>query len=160
MRSFPLTLALTTAVTLSVAPMSWAADPFEGTWDLDANLSRYNPGPARKSEWRTYRVDGKTIHMVGSVTFADGTSETIEYSGAYDGKDYPVRGNPRVHAIAQTKVDDYTVRTTTKRDGNVTATSTRVVSKDGQTMTVTTTGTTEKGVAFDNALVFHKRSSP
>lgn len=38
----------------------------------------------------------------------------------------------------------------------MTATSTRAVSMDGQTMTVTTKGTTEKGVAYDNILVFHK----
>lgn len=43
---------------------------------------------------------------------------------------------------------------------NVTATGTRRVSKDGKTMTITTTGTDEKGVAFDNTLVFRKRVTP
>jgi hypothetical protein len=33
---------------------------------------------------------------------------------------------------------------------------TRVISKDGKTMTTTGTGTDEKGVAFNDTLVFHK----
>ena len=56
--------------------------------------------------------------------------------------------------------DAYAIRTTTKRAGEVTATSTRQVSKDGRTMTITLTGTDEKGVAFNNTLVFRKRERP
>ena len=66
-------------------------------------------------------------------------------------------GNPKVGTIAQERVDDYTAKTTTKRNGKITATSTRVISKDGKTMTITTAGTDEKGVPFNDTLVFHKR---
>ena len=68
-------------------------------------------------------------------------------------------GNPRVGTIAQERVDAYTAKTTTKRDGKITATSVRVISKDGKTMTITSTGTDEKGVAFNDTLVFHKRGT-
>jgi hypothetical protein len=86
----------------------------------------------------------------------------IEYTGAYDGKDHPVTGNPRskrsrVQTIALVRVDDYVAKTTTKRDGKISATSTRVISKDGKTMMITTTGTDEKGVAFNDTLVLRKR---
>jgi hypothetical protein len=70
-----------------------------------------------------------------------------------------VAGNPRVGTIAQERVDAYTAKTTTKRDGKITATSVRVISKDGKTMTITSTGTDEKGVAFNDTLVFHKRGT-
>lgn len=53
--------------------------------------------------------------------------------------------------------DDYIAKTTTKRGGKITATSTRVISKDGKTMTITSTGTDEKGVAFNDTLLFHRR---
>ena len=33
---------------------------------------------------------------------------------------------------------------------------TRVISKDGKTTTITSTGTDEKGVAFNDTLVFHE----
>jgi hypothetical protein len=136
-----------------------ADDLLNGTWELDTAASKFDPGPARKSDMRIYKVDGDSIHMTGKVVFADGKSINIEYIGAYDGKDYPVAGNPKVGTIAQERVNDYIAKTTTKRDGKITATSTRVISKDGKTMTITSTGTDEKGVAFNDTLVFHKRKT-
>jgi len=134
-----------------------AGDLLDGTWDLDIAASKYDPGPARKRDTRIYKVDGNTIHFTGTVVFADGKSMNTKYTGAYDGKDYAVAGNPKVGTIAQERVDDYTAKTTTKRNGKITATSTRVISKDGKTMTITTAGTDEKGVPFNDTLVFHKR---
>lgn len=46
---------------------------------------------------------------------------------------------------------------TTKRDGKIIATSTRVISKDGKTMTINTSGTDEKGIAFNNTVVLRKQ---
>jgi len=108
----------------------------DGTWELDTAASRYDPGPARKSDTRIYKVDGDSIHMIGKVVIADGKSINIEYSGAYDRKDYPVAGNPKVGTIAQERVDANTAKTSTKRDGKITATSVRVISKDGKTLHV------------------------
>ena len=67
-------------------------------------------------------------------------------------------------AIRESKRSRRSASTPTGRDDDeerweVTATSTRQVSKDGKTMTLTTKGTDEKGVAFDNTLVFKKRAS-
>ena len=136
-----------------------ANDPMDGTWDLDVSASTFNPGPGRTRDTRTDSVDGDRIHLTGTVVYADGRVENIQFEAALDGKDYAPTGNPRVETIAQVRVDAYTVATTTKRGGKVTATSTRHVSKDGKTMTLTTKGTDEKGVAFDNTLVFKKRPS-
>ncbi|HMI52924.1 MAG TPA: hypothetical protein VK525_15540 [Candidatus Saccharimonadales bacterium] len=113
-----------------------AGDLLDGTWDLDIAASKYDPGPARRGDTRIYKIDGSTIHFTGTAVFADGKSFHVEYTGAYDGKDYPVAGNPRVGTIAQERVDAYTAKTTTKRDGKITATSVRVISKDGKTMTI------------------------
>jgi hypothetical protein len=131
-------------------------DPTDGTWDLDVAASKFDPGPGPKSQTRTYKADGKTIKMVATTINADGKELHIEYAGAYDGKDYPVTGNPRVETIAQERIDFYTVKTKTKRGGKVTATTTRVISQDGKTMTITGTGTDEKGVAYNNTLVLRK----
>ena len=105
---------------------------------------------------RTYRVDGNRISMTGTVVHADGKVEHIRFDARLDGKDYAPTGNPRVEAIAQVRIDAHTIRTTTKRSGKVTATSTRQVSKDGKTMTIEITGTDLNGMAFDNTLVFRK----
>ena len=129
------------AMTFILPAALLADDLLSGTWELDAAASRFDPGPARKTDIRIYKVDGSVIHMTGKVVFADGKSINAEYTGAYDGKDYPVAGNPRVGTIAQERVDAHTAKTTTKRDGKITATRVRVISKDGKTMTITSTGT-------------------
>jgi hypothetical protein len=135
-------------------------DPLVGTWDLDASASTFNPGPVRTHDTRTYTIDGDRIRLTGRVVYADGRVEDIGFDAALDGRDYAPTGNPRAGTLAQVRVDAYTITTTTKRDGKITATSTRQVSRDGQTMTITTTGTDDRGVAFDNTLVFRRREAP
>ena len=132
-------------------------DPTDGTWDLEVAASKFDPRPGPKSQTRTYKADGKSIKMVATTINADGKELHIEYAGAYDGKDYPVTGNPRVETIAQPRIDFYTVKTKTKRGDKVTATTTRVISQDGKTMTITGGGTDEKGVPYHNTLVLRKR---
>lgn len=132
-------------------------DPTNGSWELDVAASKFDPGPAWKKQTRIYKADGKTIKMVATGVNGHGKRIRFEYAGAYDGKDYPVKGNPRVETIAQERIDYYTVKTTTKRDGKITATSTRVISNDGKVMTITSQGTDEKGVTFNNTLVLRKR---
>jgi hypothetical protein len=148
-------VAITFMMVISL--LATSDDPTNGTWDLDVAASKFDPGPGPKSQTRTYRADGKTIKMVATTINADGKELHIEYAGAYDGKDYPVTGNPRVETIAQERIDFHTVKTKTKRGGKVTATTTRVVSQDGKTMTITGTGTDEKGMAYNNTLVLRKR---
>jgi hypothetical protein len=143
------------AVTAPVVGSS--SDPLHGTWELDVAASSFDPGPGRKTDTRTYEIDGDRIRLTGRVVFTDGRSEDIRFDAAFDGKDYPAAGNPRVGTIAQVRVDAYTSKTTTKRRGTVTATSTRQVSPDGSTLTITTDGTGDNGVPFKNTLVFRKR---
>jgi len=152
------TQALALAVDSSAGlSRSVASDPMDGTWELDVVASRFNPGPARTRDVRTYRVHGNRISMTGTVVHADGRVENIQFDAWLDGKDYAPTGNPRVEAIAQVRIDTHTIKTTTKRGGKVTATSTRQVSKDGRTMTIETTGTDVNGTVFNNTLVFRKR---
>ncbi len=134
-----------------------AEDPTDGTWDLDVRTSKFEPGPSWKNQTRIYKADGRSIKMIATGVNGQGKRVRFEFDGAYDGKDYPVTGNAKVETIAQERTDYYTVKTTTKRGGTVTATSTRAISKDGKVMTITTSGTDEKGVAFNNTIVLRKR---
>jgi hypothetical protein len=152
-------IILLIAALSTVSAQQTPKDPMNGTWELDVPASKFNPGPARKSDIRTYKVDGNSISMKGTVVFVNGKTFTAEFTGAFDGKDYPVNGNPRAETIAQVRVDAYTSKTTTKRNGKITATSTRQISQDGKTMTVTTAGTDENGVTFNNTLLFRKRAT-
>jgi hypothetical protein len=182
--------ALVHAVALMtcVAPMNqaWAeaADPAIGTWELNLAKSRYEPGPAPKSQTRTYEVpvaittlrvsgmdsEGRAtivdypvprasgvVKMSAKGVGADGKPTLMEYTAAYDGKDYVFAGNPNADTISLKRIDDFTVEATTKRAGKVVTTGTRVISKDGKVMTITSKGSNAAGQTVSNTLVFDKR---
>src|SRR5438552_16101966 len=93
---------------------------------------------------------------------ADGIDENgkpshTERSWKFDGKDYPVTGDPNSDARSYTKVNERTLRTTNKKNGKVTVTGNIVVSADGKSRTVTLNGTTPKGKKFKNVAVYDKQ---
>ncbi len=152
-------IALGTAITFMIctAPL-WSnpADPLSGTWELNVAASKFEPGPGPQSQKRIYESDGNTVKMVLDGVDSEGKPAHSEYAASYDGKDYPMTGNPNAETIALKRIDDLTAEATLKKGGSVFATSTRVISKDGKTMTITTTGKNAKG-DFKNTLVFDKK---
>jgi hypothetical protein len=62
-----------------------------------------------------------------------------------------------VHSIALTRIDSHTAKIVTKLDGRVTITQTLVVSADGKTRTIHTTGTDGKGQPVDSTAVYEKQ---
>jgi hypothetical protein len=145
------------AMALLSATVALADDLLNGTWVLDPTASTYNPGKVRQNDTRIYTVTGNKIHMSADVEFADGKKLHIDFDAAYDGKDYPVKGNPKVQTIAMVRIDEYRSKATTKRDGKITSLGNRVSSKDGDTMTIANSGTDEDGVPYSDVLVFHRR---
>ncbi len=141
---------------LAVATVLLAADARVGTWKLNAAKSKFDTGPAYKS--RTVKVEaaGEGIKVSIDGVLADGKAESFSYTANYDGKDYPVTGNPAVDAIAFKKIDDNTIEGTTKRGGQVAANSSAVVAKNGKSMTVTPKGKNDKG-PFTNVFVYDRQ---
>jgi len=153
------TLAFGAVLTLAVPVMSLsaqAADPASGTWELNLAKSKFSPGPAPKSLTRTYAVNGADVKYSLKGLDAEGKPILVEYSAKLDGKDYPVTGSPDFDAISFKQLDAGTMEATLKKGGKVVQTSKRVVSKDGKTLTLTTTGTNAKGQAINNVSVFDK----
>jgi hypothetical protein len=134
-----------------------AADPLVGTWELSIAKSTYNPGPAPTSETRTYVVAGQEIQATSNGVSADGTPTSGQWTVNYDGKDRPLAGSPVADTLSLKRIDAFTAEFTQKKAGKVVATGTRVISKDGKVMTITTEGTNAKGQAFKDVEVFDKR---
>jgi hypothetical protein len=158
----PLVRALAFGAVLTIGfpamPLSaQATDPASGTWELNLAKSKFSPGPAPKSQTRSYAVTGADVKYTLKGIDAEGKPTLVQYTAKYDGKDYPVTGAQDFDAIALKRVDAVTAQATLKKGGKVTQTATRVVSKDGKTLTLTTTGTNVKGQAVNNVLVFDKR---
>ena len=88
---------------------------------------------------------------------AKGNEIVHKFSGNRDGKDYPFEGWPIADTISITPVDTFTANFTQKKAGEVVVTGTRVISKDGKTMTTSLKFTTPTGQQVDNLMVFDKR---
>jgi hypothetical protein len=86
-----------------------------------------------------------------------GKSVHVEWSGKFDGKDYPVIGDPNSDGRSYTKVNDRTLTTTNKKNGEVTVRGRIVVSPDGRRRTVIVNGTTSKSKTFKNVAVYDKQ---
>src|ERR1041384_3886202 len=132
------------------------ADPIIGTWELNVAKSKYTPGPAPKSETRTYVVAGQDIKVSSKGVDATGKPTAQSWSLNYDGKDRPQTGSPDADTLSVKRVNAHSVAFTQKRDGKVVITGTRTISADGKVMTITSKGTNRAGQTIDNVEVYEK----
>ena len=133
------------------------SDPAIGTWRLNAAKSKYNPGPPPKSQTLTITVAGNGITVMSRGTDGAGKPLATDYTVAFDGKDVPVKGSPSYDMTSAKRVDANTTELTRRKGGKVVQTSRRVVSADGKTMTITTSGVNENGDRISNIGVFEKQ---
>jgi hypothetical protein len=132
-------------------------DPIIGTWKLNLAKSKYSPGPPPKSLTLTYEAVGQGVKVTVKGTDAEGKPIDTHFTTNYDGKDYPVTGNPNWDTTAWKRIDANTLEITRKKAGKVVVTATSVVSKDGKTRTLTEKGVNAKGEKISNALVYEKQ---
>jgi hypothetical protein len=157
-RILAVSLPVLAAAALAAAPAhAQAKDPVLGTWVLNVAKSSYTPGPAPKSQTRTYTASGNMISFVATGVGADDKPTKAGFTAAYDGKDYALTGNPMADMIAITRIDANTGHAVLKKGGKEVATAHRVISADGKTMTLTTTGTDAKGAKVKNVEVFDRK---
>jgi hypothetical protein len=142
---------------LAFASVASAADPVIGTWQLNLAKSKFSPGPAPKSETRTYAAGADGITMTWKSVAANGKETSVTSTFKTDGKDYPVTGSPNFDTLALKQVDGNTVHSTQKKGGKMIGETTRSVSKDGKTLTLASKGTGADGAAYDNVLVYDKQ---
>jgi hypothetical protein len=140
-----------------VSAAAQGADPFVGTWTL--NVPKSNT--AYKSGKTVVEAAGDGVKTTADMVRGDGTAYHFTWTAKYDGKDNPVIGaspyGSGSHSIALTRIDSRTAQIVTKLDGKVTITQTLVVSADGKTRTIQTTGTDGKGQAVKSTAVYDRQ---
>ncbi len=154
------TLVMGTLVIVGVSAAASAADapdPIIGTWTLDVAKSRFSPGPAPKSQTRTYAQSAQGTSLTFSGVAADGSQVSGQSTFNYDGKDYPISGSPDFDTLSLKRVNGSTVKSTLKRGGKRVGTATRTVSAHGKVMTLATKAKDVKGSPYDNVMVFDKQ---
>jgi hypothetical protein len=147
------TLRLTFAMFLATAAFCFASNPLIGTWKLDNARSRLTPGTGDNTTVVYHSVFFKMKVTVDGID-AKGRPMHSVWTGRFDGKDYPVTGDPDSDMRSYKKVDDHTLDLTVKKAGKVVATGRIVVSADGQSRTIITNGTDLKGRKFKNRAVY------
>jgi hypothetical protein len=133
------------------------SDPVVGTWQLNAAKSTFTPGPAPKSQTRTYSQSGPSITLVMKTVGADGKEATTQTTYQLDGKDYPVTGSADYDSLSAKQVNPRTATFTLKKAGKAIGTTTRTVSKDGKTLTSKMSATTAKGEKSESVMVLEKQ---
>jgi hypothetical protein len=145
------------AITLAIALEGTAFAQAVGTWTLNLAKSEYQQGQAPKSITLVYEAAGEGIKVTVDQAPADGPAIHYTVTANYDGKDVPVVGNPNADMITRTRVDATTTKLVNKKDGNILSTATLVVSPDGKTLTITSTGKDAKGQTIDSVAVYDKQ---
>lgn len=159
-RAVVLGIVVTLGVVLGAGLMrvsAQASNPRIGTWKLNVEKSKYSPGPAPQSLTMKIEAAGEGEKATTEGVNAAGTATMTQYTAHVDGKDYPMTGSQNADTVSLKRIDARTMERTDKKGEKVVATSTRVVSEDGKTMTVTTKGTNAQGQAVDNVSVWEKQ---
>ena len=150
------TMWATLAVCVAAAAVSIAADVNVGTWKLNPGKSKIGAGAAR-NETVKIETAGDNMKVTVDGTGSDGKATHNEWTGKFDGKEYPVTGDATMNMRSYATIDDHTFRLTGKKDGKVVTTGRIVISADGKTRTVTTTVTDAEGKKTNSTSVFEKQ---
>ena len=137
-RALLVAVAVLTASPLAVAQTSTSTheDLMLGVWEVDLAKSRYYPGPPPVSETRTFFRATDGVRGTVKRKLPNGHEELIEYRADFD-MEYPVSGTNAYDAVKFRRIDAYTADSVLSHAGRVFGTARRVISNDGQTMTIT-----------------------
>ena len=149
-------LVCATAFCLTAVAVTFAQDPNVGTWKLNEAKSKIAAGAA-KNLTVVYTAAGDSYKCV--VDGVDGTGKPThnEWTGKFDGKDYPVAGDPTAdnRSIKLVSPGHYTL--TNKKDGKTVVTGTMDFSADKKTRTLTMHMTDAAGKKVTTIAVYDRQ---
>ncbi len=148
-------LALTLAFCFAGAAVSLAQSPQMGTWKLNEAKSKV-PAGFMKNTTVVYEMNGDSVKVTTEGTDKDGKPLHTEWTGKFDGKDYPLAGDPTADSRAYTKVSDHTLTMINKMGGKEVVKGRIVVSADGKTRILKTTSTDSDGKKISSMAAYDK----
>jgi hypothetical protein len=148
---------LTFAVLFAAASTCLAADDASmGSWKLNEAKSKFSAG-APKNTSVVYEAAGDSVKVTVDGVGADGKPTHNEWTGKFDGKDYPVTGDATADTRSYKRVDAHTLKLTNKKGDKVIMSGTATVSSDGKTRTVVISGTDPGGKKVTSTAVYDKQ---
>jgi len=149
------TVVLTISLVFVSVAMGFQNNPQMGTWKLNDAKSKFT-GKAR-NQTVVYEAAGDQIKVTVDGVDENGTAVHNEWTGKFDGKDYPVTGDSNADTRSYRKINANTLSLTNKKGGKTTLTGRIVVSNGGKTRTVTTTAKNSQGKTVTNVAVYDKQ---
>ena len=120
------TILASLAMSLAGFALCFAADLNMGTWKLNEAKSKLAPG-APKNTTVVYAAAGDNVKVTVDGVDGEGKPAHNEWTGQFDGKEYPVTGDPNSDTRSYKRIDDRTLEFTGKKCGKVTVTGRVVV---------------------------------
>ncbi len=123
-------------------------EPFLGTWELNLGKSSITRGAPPKSETIQNVPEAGGFRSTLTVITERGTNVEIHHYN-FDGNFHQTEGSdPR--ELNFKRVDERSIESDTRRNGQITVHRSFALSTDGKTMTVTASGTTGGGQKYTN----------
>jgi hypothetical protein len=146
-------------VAVACVPAFAQSNPAIGTWKLNVEKSKYNPGPAPKSLMRTLEAQGENVKYSFEGVSAEGTGVAYSFTVAFDGKESPITGSMPggADAISIKRIDASTFEATLTKAGKVIGTAKSEISNNGKVTTVTAQGTNAEGQTTTSSAVYDKQ---
>jgi|SRR5271165_475561 len=133
-----------------------AEDANMGSWKLDEAKSKFSPG-SPKSTMVTYEAAGDSVKVTIDGIGFDGKPTHTEWTGKFDGKDYPVTGDSHQTSRSYVKVNDHMMKVRIKSGDKVILSGTIVTAADGKSRTVTAHGTSADGKKMSYTAMYDKQ---
>ena len=143
--------------TLQAGGTTTAFDSQAGTWVININKTQFPGGRPPKRQVTTIQAIPGGVKNVTDIVDAEGKTIHYEFTAMYDGKDYPVKGDPVRDAVSIKKVDDYNFDVANKKGGKVVNTVRTSYARDGKSRTMTTTTVNAKGEKITASTVWDRQ---
>jgi hypothetical protein len=150
------TLLLTLALCFVGVAVSFADNPNMGTWKLNEAKSKI-PAGFVKNTTVVYEAAGDSVKVTTDGTDRNGNPSHTEWTGKFDGKEYPLTGDPTADSRSYKKIDDHSMELANKKDGKVVASGRIVISADGKSRTLHLSGTDATGKKVTSSSVYDKQ---
>jgi hypothetical protein len=160
MKNFPIILPVSLSWLCVPGLLTAQTDPTPGTWKLNLAKSKYSGAPAPKSVTTTIEAAGAGYKTTTEGVASDGSHIAYGFTATFDGKESPMTGTGTPNGadtISLKKTGPNTLDATLKKGGKVVVNSKSVISKDGKTRTLNSTGTNAAGQPTKTTSVYDKQ---
>ena len=136
--------------------LCFAQDAMMGTWKLNEAKSKIGAG-SPKNNTVVIEAAGENVKVTMDGVDPTGKPTHSEWTGKFDGKQYPVTGDANSDTRSYKTIDDRTFEVSAKTKGKVSVSGRVVVSADGKTRTAHVKGTSPSGEKYETTAVYDKQ---